>query len=232
MPHYVVPPLDVTSLPVTGSDARFPVRRVFAIGQNYAEHVVEMGGVPEKKTPLFFTKPADAVVAEGGDIPYPTMSKDVHHELELVVALREGGKNIPVDQAANHIFGYGVGIDFTRRDLQFAAKEKGRPWDVAKGFDHSAPVSAITPVEQAGDMTSGAILLKVNGEVRQNGDLKDMIWSIGEIISELSRYFELKAGDLIFTGTPSGVSAIKPGDEIVGKIGSLESLSCRILETP
>jgi len=231
MPNYVVPPLDVTVLPVVGMDAYFPVRRVFAIGQNYAEHVVELGGVPEKKTPLFFTKPADAVVPEGGDVPYPPMSNDVHHELEMVVALKEGGSDIPVEDAERRIFGYATGIDFTRRDLQFECKKKGRPWDVAKAFDHSAPVSAITPIEQSGPMLSGGIHLSVNGEVRQDGDLKDMIWSVNEIISELSRYFELKAGDLIFTGTPSGVSAIHEGDEILGQIDGLQSISCRILGT-
>jgi len=204
------------TVPVQGTDKRFPVHRIYCVGRNYAEHVKEMGGVVGRDPPFFFSKPADAIVLDGR-FPYPAMSADVHHEIELVVALGEGGK----------IFGHAVGLDMTRRDLQAAAKKLGRPWDTAKAFDHSAPIGAIVPGEKP--LTKGAITLDVNGTRRQTGDISEMIWSVAEIVEELGKLFALKQGDLIFTGTPSGVGAVQRGDRLIGVIEGIGALNVDVV---
>jgi fumarylpyruvate hydrolase len=206
---------------------RFPVHRIYCVGRNYAAHAREMGKDPDREPPFFFAKPADAVVANGTALPYPTRTADLHHEIELVVALGKGGANIDPARALEHVFGYAVGLDLTRRDLQAEAKDKGRPWDTAKGFDHSAPISAITPIND-GTLANAKIWLKVNDTLRQQGMLADMIWSVPEVIAELSTLFELAPGDLIFTGTPAGVAAIKPGDRLEGGVDGLETLRISI----
>lgn len=220
---FSVPP-HVTTVPVLFRKP-FCVRRIFCVGRNYADHAREMGANPDREAPFFFTKPADAVVQNNGVMPYPPATSNLHHEVELVVALASGGRNIPVDKACDHVFGYAVGLDMTRRDMQAAAKEKGHPWDMAKGFDHSAPIGSITPVSMSGVLTAGAIQLAVNGVVRQKGDLSDMIWSIPEVIAHLSGLVELAAGDLIYTGTPAGVSAVVKGDRLEASIPGLEPLT-------
>jgi fumarylpyruvate hydrolase len=202
------------SLPIKGTDTRFPINRVFCVGRNYAEHAREMGADPSREAPFFFSKPACAVYVPDGEVPYPPRTKDLHHEGELVVALHKGGSNLDLQQAREAVFGYAVGVDFTRRDLQADAKKLGRPWDVSKGFDASGPVSALVPVSETGWLDRGSISLAVNGAQRQQGDLSDMIWKVDEIIAELSTYFTLQAGDVIFTGTPAGVSAVHTGDEV------------------
>lgn len=217
------------SVAIVGNDARFPVNRIYCVGRNYAAHAREMGGSPERESPFFFSKPANAVADNGVTLPFPTRTKDLHHEVELVVALSgEGlaakGEELNLVEAKAAIYGYAVGIDFTRRDLQAEAKEKSRPWDTAKGFDNSAPVSALTPVAQAGSIDSANISLLVNGELRQQGMISDLIWSIPELIAELSTYYRLLPGDLIFTGTPAGVSAVVPGDVMEGRVDNLEPL--------
>jgi fumarylpyruvate hydrolase len=214
---------------VIGTDARFPVHRVYCVGRNYAAHAREMGMDPEREPPFFFSKPADAVVANGTPVPYPPRTANLHHEIELVVAIGTGGRDIPLASALAHVFGYAVGNDLTRRDLQFAAREQGRPWDVSKGFDCSAPVSAIRPVAASGHVEGGAIWLEVNGETRQRANLSEMIWSVPEIVAELSTYFELRPGDLIFTGTPEGVGPVRRGDSLVGGIDGLETLRTTIV---
>lgn len=219
---YAFPPV-VTSIPVM-SMRPFPVRRIFCVGQNYAAHAREMGTDPDRSTPVFFTKPADAILPNGSVMPYPSATANLHHEIELVVALNLGGSNIPVEQANDYILGYAVGLDMTRRDLQSAARAKGMPWDMAKGFDHSAPISAITPEMYTGIIAKGKIELKVNGEVRQSSDLCNMIWSAPEIIHELSKLVELAPGDLIFTGTPEGVGPVVKGDKLEAAIAGLEPL--------
>jgi fumarylpyruvate hydrolase len=214
-----VPRLDVPTIAIAQSNQRFPVRRIYCVGLNYADHAREMGNDPKRHPPFFFGKPADAVVGSGAHLPYPPKTADLHHEVELVVALRQGGSNISAADAASLIFGHAVGIDLTRRDLQAAAKKAGRPWDMGKGFDHSAPIGALaTGVPPA----SGAISLTVDGTVRQRGDLQDMIWSVAEIIAALSTYIEVAAGDLIFTGTPSGVGPIQRGETVRGIIAGVE----------
>ncbi len=217
MTQYVLPPLAPTTLPILGTDAVFPIRRVFCVGRNYGLHVKEMGGDPKEQPPLFFTKPADAVVGPGGAVPYPVATADFQHEIELVVALKAGGADLAPADVAELIFGYAAGVDLTRRDLQGAAKASGQPWDSGKAFDASAPVGAILPADQAGDLT-GAITLSVNGELRQSGRLSDMIWSVAEVVAEASKLWRLAAGDLIFTGTPSGVGPMARGDQVVGRI--------------
>jgi fumarylpyruvate hydrolase len=221
---FVFAPPPQPSVAIVGSDARFPVRRIFCVGRNYADHVREMGNDPKSEPPLFFSKPADAVVESGAVIPYPSNTSNLHHEVELVIALGAGGANIAEDEALNRVWGYGVGVDLTRRDRQAEAKKAGTPWDTAKGFDQSAPLSALTPVAASGDAANARIWIKVNGEARQDANTHDMIWSIPEIIAALSRWWELKPGDLIFTGSPSGVSALQPGDEIECGIDRLASL--------
>ena len=222
------PPMAPT-VEVAGSDTRFPVHRIYCVGRNYAAHAREMGMDPEREPPFFFSKPADAVVANGASVPYPPRTANLHHEIELVIAIGEGGSNIPVENALAHVFGYAVGNDLTRRDLQFAAKERGQPWDVSKGFDHSAPISAIRRVADVGHPERGAIWIEVNGERRQSADLSEMIWTVPEIIAELSTLFELLPGDLIFTGTPAGVGPVKPGDSLVGGIDGLDTLRTTIV---
>jgi len=224
--EFVFAPKKFPVVPLYGSSQLFPVHRIYCVGRNYSDHVKEMGGDPKSEPPVFFSKPADAIVIENQAIPFPQATADLHHEVELVVALSGGGKDISPEQALHCVFGYAVGVDLTRRDLQAVAKNAGRPWDVAKGFDHSAPVSAINTLSNlVHHPEHGAITLSVNGKVRQSANLDEMIWSITEIICELSRFYELQSGDLIFTGTPSGVGAIKAGDKVyaeVDKVGSLE----------
>ena len=227
--EFVIPPCQQPVLPVNGSPALFPVRRVFCVARNYAAHAREMGQDPEREPPFFFSKPADALVANGTPVPYPPRTANLHHEIELVVALGTGGRNIPVENALAHVFGYAVGNDLTRRDLQFEAREQRRPWDVSKGFDGSAPVSALRPATEMGHLERGAIWLEVNGEQRQRADLSEMIWSVPEIITELSTYFELRPGDLVFTGTPEGVGPLQPGDSLVGGVDGLETLRTTIV---
>jgi len=209
---------------VTGSHQRFPVRRIFCVGRNYPEHAREMGARDSRAPPFFFTKPADAVMSNGSAVPYPPRTANLHHEIELVVALAFGGREIPVARAREIVFGYAVGNDLTRRDVQAAMKEQGKPWDTAKGFDHAAPMTAISTVAAVGHPERGRIWLEVNGEPRQQGDIADMIWSVPEVIAELSTWFELAAGDLIFTGTPAGVGALKPGDRVRGGVDGVALL--------
>jgi fumarylpyruvate hydrolase len=216
-----VPQLCVPTIAISGSEQRFPVRRIYCVGRNYADHAREMGHDPRQELPFFFGKPADAVVDGGRVLPYPARTAELHHEVELVVALHQRGVNVGVTNAASMIFGHAVGIDLTRRDLQAEAKKSGRPWDMAKGFDNSAPIGALTlGIPPA----SGEISLRVDGEVRQRGDLKDMIWSVAEIIATLSTYVELAPGDLIFTGTPAGVGPIKRGESLRGMIAGIEPI--------
>jgi fumarylpyruvate hydrolase len=226
---YVFSPPALPSVPVKGTHERFPVHRIYCVGRNYAAHAREMGKDPEREAPFFFTKPADAIVENGASIPYPSRTASLHHEVELVVALGKGGKDIPVSEALQCVYGYAVGNDFTRRDLQNEAKDKGRPWDTAKGFDRAAPITAITPASVSGHVAKGRIWLKVNGELRQQGDLAELIWSVPEVIAELSTLFELQAGDLIYTGTPAGVGAVKSGDRIEGGVEGLDTLVTTIV---
>jgi len=218
-------PAELPSVEIQGRKERFPVHRIYCVGRNYAAHAREMGSNPEREPPFFFSKPADTVVPNNATIPYPSRTTNLHHEIELVVAIGKGGRNIPVAQALEHVFGYAVGNDLTRRDLQSEAKDKGRPWDTAKGFDHAAPITAIRPASAGTQLERGRIWLKVNGELRQQGDLADLIWSIPEVIAELSTLFELAPGDLIYTGTPAGVGPVKPGDRIEGGVDGLETLT-------
>ncbi len=214
---------------IAGSTARFPVHRIYCVGRNYAAHAREMGGDPAREPPCFFTKPADAVVANGSPVRYPPRTTNLHHEVELVIAIGRGGKQIPVAAALEHVFGYAVGNDLTRRDLQAHAKDHGLPWDVAKAFDHSAPITAIRPVSAGGHLDSGRIWLEVNGQSRQNANVAEMTWNVAEIIAELSTLFELQSGDLIFTGTPAGVGAVQRGDSIVAGIDGLDTLRTTIV---
>jgi len=228
MTHVIQAPPPV-SVEVAGSSERFPVHRIYCVGRNYAAHAREMGMDPEREPPFFFSKPADAIVPNGAAVPYPPRTSNLHHEIELVVAIGAGGRDIPLANALAHVYGYAVGNDLTRRDLQFAAREKGQPWDVAKGFDHSAPVSAIRRAAEVGHPERGRIWIEVNGERRQQADLSEMIWNVPEIVAELSTLFELRPGDLIFTGTPAGVGPVKPGDSLVGGIDGLETLRTTIV---
>jgi fumarylpyruvate hydrolase len=226
---YVISPPPVISLPVEGSDDRFPVRRIYCIGRNYAEHAIEMGHDPDKEPPFFFQKNPDNLLPVGQDFPYPAKSTDVHFEIELVVALKSGGTNIPVDKALDHVFGYAVGLDMTRRDLQGEAKKLGRPWEIGKAFEHSAPCGPIVPAERVGPLTLGAVTLEVNGELRQRGDINQMIWKIPEMISYLSEYFALAPGDLIMSGTPAGVGAVKRGDRLRGRVEGVGELDVGVV---
>ena len=223
----LVPPM----IPIAGGDRGFPVRRIYCVARNYAEHAREMGGTG-REAPFFFSKPADAVLpvpaGSTGRMAYPPRTADLHHEIEMVAAIGLGGRDIPVAEAERHIFGYAVGLDMTRRDLQAELKKQGRPWDIAKGFDLSAPVSAIRPAQQCGHPQRGAIRLAVNGEERQRGDLAEMIWTTAEIVSILSGYYELQAGDLVFTGTPAGVGAVQRGDRLLGSVEGVGELSLAI----
>ena len=228
MTNYVFVPSPQPFVPVKGTEARFPVHRIYCVGQNYADHAIEMGGDPTRNPPFFFQKNPDNLVINGSDFPYPPKTEDVHHEIELVVALKTGGSDIPVETALDHVYGYAVGIDMTRRDLQAVAKKAGRPWEVAKAFEHSAPCSAIVPVSEIGHPQSAAITLKINGEQRQAGDLNQMIWKVPETIAYLSSLFVLQAGDLIYTGTPAGVGAVKRGDLLQGNVDGVGTISVKV----
>ncbi|MGD9658953.1 MAG: fumarylacetoacetate hydrolase family protein [Methylocystis sp.] len=228
--EFIFPPPPCPSVAIAKDARRFPVRRIFCVALNYAAHAREMGKEPAKggEPPVFFAKPADAVVESGATIPYPTLTNDFHHEIELVAALSRGGSDIPADEALDCVFGYAAGIDLTRRDLQTAARNAGRPWDMSKGFDHSAPVGAIRPVAEIGHPAQRRIALSVNGVLRQAGDLGDLIWSVPEIIAALSRNVALAAGDLIFTGTPSGVGPLLAGDRVEGEVEDVGSVAISI----
>jgi fumarylpyruvate hydrolase len=221
--EFVFLPPQTPSVQIAGSSRRFPVHRIYCVGRNYAEHAREMGSDPKVEPPVFFTKPADAIVASGATVPYPPRTENLHYEVELVVAIGREGRNIRSSQAHAHVFGYAVGNDLTRRDLQSASKKKGLPWDTGKAFDASAPISAIRPAS-LGHVERGRIWLTVNEEIRQQSDISEMIWSVPEVIAELSTLFELKAGDLIYTGTPAGVGPLKPGDRIECGVEGLETL--------
>ncbi|MFT3805703.1 fumarylacetoacetate hydrolase family protein [Arenimonas sp.] len=231
MSAYVLPVPPVASLRIEGRDERFPVHRIYCVGRNFAEHAKEMGAEVSRGTPVFFMKPADAVVPDGGDVPYPTATQDLHHEVELVVALGAGSDDIvPIDRASAMIFGHGVGLDLTRRDLQAQAKEKRLPWDISKGFDHSAPVSALVPLAGRAHPGGGDLLwLEINGERRQQAPLSEMVFAVADIIHELSKLFALRPGDLIFMGTPAGVAALKPGDAFRAGVDGLTEFSGRIV---
>ena len=216
-----LPQLEIPSIAIDGSDLRFQVRRIYCVGLNYADHAREMGKDPQRNPPFFFSKPADAVVMSGRRLPFPVKTADLHHEVELVVALGAGGANIRAGDAAAIIYGHAVGIDLTRRDLQAEAKSAGRPWDMAKGFDHSAPVGALV---RGAPPAAGAITLTIDGSVRQAGNLQDMIWGVAEIIASLSAYITLAPGDLIFTGTPSGVGPIRRGESVRGSISGVPAI--------
>lgn len=227
--EYVFQPAPIPTLPVRGSGRLFPVHRIYCVGRNYAEHAIEMGHDPNREPPFFFQKNPDTLVPDGGEFPYPDRTSDVHHELEMVVALGKGGKDIPEDRALDHVFGYAVGLDMTRRDLQAEMKKLGRPWEIGKAFEHSAPCSEIVPASEIGHPTSGEVRLEVNGEVRQKGDLNQLIWTVPEMISYLSGLFSLQPGDLIFSGTPAGVAAVKRGDLMHGRVEGVGELRVRVV---
>jgi len=224
---YVIPVPEQASLAVAGDDRRFPVRRIFCVGRNYTAHVREMGG-DERDPPFFFCKPADAIVASGASIPFPSATSELHHEIELVVAIGTGGANIPVARALEHVYGYAVGIDLTRRDLQQFAKDKRRPWDMSKGFDNSAPCGLLHPAADVGHIAQGTIRLTINGSVRQESDLAKMIWNIPETIAHLSNLVVLAPGDLIYTGTPDGVGPVRVGDWLTGEVAGLSDLNLTV----
>lgn len=227
---YVCNPTPVPSLRIEDSDARFPVHRIYCIGRNYAEHAKEMGAqAVSRANPVFFMKPADAIVPGGGDVPYPPATHELHHEVEMTVGLSKGGRDIDAARALDCVFGYGVGLDLTRRDLQAAMKAKGLPWDVAKGFDASAPVSALRAASETGHPTHAKLSLEVNGESRQVIDIADMIFPVADIIVELSKLFELRPGDLIFTGTPAGVGPLARGDVFRAVLQDIAVLEGRIV---
>ena len=229
--RYVFNPAEPVSVPVAGTPLRFPVHRVYCVGRNYEEHAKEMG-FTGREPPFFFLKPTDALVVvnagEVGVMPYPSLTHNLHHEIELVVAIGMGGKNIKAADARQHIFGYAVGLDMTRRDLQNEMKKQGRPWCIGKAFDHSAPIGPITPADQAGDMDKAEISLTVNGQSRQLSKVSKLIWNIAETIEHLSAAWELQPGDLIYTGTPEGVAAVVAGDTLLGTVGGLESLQVTV----
>lgn len=226
---YVFPPPKQVILPVRGSDAVFPVHRVYCVGRNFAAHAVEMGHDPDKEPPFFFQKNPDNLLLEGQDFPYPPKTADVHHEIELAVALKSGGENIPAEQALDCIFGYCISLDMTRRDLQGEMKKLGRPWEIGKAFESSAPCTELIPAEEIGYPDQGAIWLKIDGEFRQQGDLNQMIWKIPEMISYLSELFALQAGDIILTGTPSGVGPVKRGDKVHGHVEGVGDLMLSVV---
>lgn len=230
MTDFAFAPPAPPSVAILDSEERFPVRRIFCVGRNYAAHAREMGQDPDREPPFFFSKPADAVVDSGSTIPYPSLTEDLHHEIELVVAIGKGGSDIPVENALDHVFGYAVGIDLTRRDLQGAAKEKGQPWDWGKAFDRSAPCAPIMPVARSGHPQKGRVWLAVNDETRQEGDLDELIWPVADVIAICSRAVELKPGDLIYTGTPAGVGAVLRGDRMTGGVEGVGEISIDIAE--
>ena len=231
--NYVFPPAPIPTAPVAGSADGFPVRRIYCVGRNYAAHAREMGSDPDRDPPFFFCKPADAVVpvlpGTTVDLPYPSQTANYHHEVELVVAIGKRGRDIAAADAGSHVWGYTVGFDMTRRDLQFALRDKGRPWELGKAFDPSAPIAPLVPVSRCGHPATGRIWLEVNGKLKQQGDLADLIWSVPETIAHLSKYFELVPGDLIFTGTPEGVGPVVKGDLVTGGIDAIGELSIRIV---
>lgn len=226
---YVISPVEAPALPVVGTTDLFPVNRIFCVGRNYADHVREMGGNPEREAPVFFMKPGSALLAEGKDFPYPARSEDVHYEFELVVAIGKGGANIPVEKALNHVYGYGAGLDMTRRDLQQDARKKGMPWEIGKSFDHSAPCSKIAPASKIGHPSKGKLWLELNGNRVQDSDISQLIWNVSEMVAALSTYFTLTPGDLIFTGTPAGVGPVKRGDVMRGSIETVGELTVRVV---
>ncbi len=222
--QFIFPPQEQTVLPIRGSDEVFPVNRVYCVGRNYAAHAIEMGHDPNKEPPFFFQKNPDNLLVEGQGFPYPAMTEDVHHEIEMAVALKSGGNNIAVADALDCVFGYSVSLDMTRRDLQAQMKKAGRPWEIGKAFEHSAPCGALVPASEIGHPDSGAVWLKINGETRQEGDLNQLLWKIPEMISYLSDLFPLKAGDVILTGTPSGVGPVQRGDKMHGHVAGVGDL--------
>ena len=224
----VITPPSRASLPVAGTSQIFPVRRIYCVGRNYVAHVREMGGDESRDPPIFFQKPSDSIVPDGSSISYPPMTSNYHYELELVVAIKKGGRDIPVEDALDHIYGYGVGLDMTRRDVQMDLGKSGLPWEAGKAFDESCPCGPLHPVEQVGHISEGSIRLTVDSEVKQDSDLRLMIWKVPEIIANLSKYFMLQPGDIILTGTPAGVGAVIPGNELVGSIDKLGTLTVRI----
>ena len=226
---YLFAPPPVVSAAVVGETDRFPVRRIFCVGRNYAAHTREMGGDPTRDAPFFFLKPADALIGSGETIAYPSDTENLHYEIELVVAIGQGGRDIAEDRALDHVFGYGVGVDLTRRDRQFEARDKGRPWDLGKAFDQSAPMAALHKAGDVGHLNQGRIWLAVNGEIKQEADLSQLIWSVPEVIAGLSQYYTLQPGDLIFTGTPDGIGALVPGDAVTAGIYGLDTLQHRIV---
>ena len=226
---FVIPAPPAPSLPVAGTDRRFPVRRVYCVGRNYSAHAIEMGHDPDREDPFFFQKNPDGLLPGGGRFPYPAATSDLHHEIELVVALASGGAALAVEEALSHVYGYAVGIDMTRRDLQAVAKKASRPWEVAKAFEHAAPCSAIVPAAVIGHPDRGEITLDVNGVERQRGDLAQLIWKVPEIISCLSGLFTLAAGDLVFTGTPSGVGAVARSDRLVGRVAGVGEIEVEVV---
>lgn len=232
--NYLFEAVKVVGLPVAASEAQFPVRRVYCVGRNYAAHAREMGFDPDREPPFFFCKPNDpqsivpVPAGETATLPYPAQTSNYHYEVELVVAIGKGGKDIAVADAASHIFGYAVGLDMTRRDLQMKMREMGRPWEVGKAFDYSAPVGVLHPLSTVGEINQGGIVLQVDGDTRQHSDLSHLIWSVSEIIANLSTLFELQPGDLIFTGTPEGVGAVKPGETMLAQIDGLSPISVHI----
>jgi fumarylpyruvate hydrolase len=232
MPDYVVSPPSLPSIEVDESSMRFPIRRVFCVGRNYAEHAREMGADPTREPPFFFTKPSDAIVPASGTIPYPPLTSDLHHEVELVVAIGRSGRAVRASDALSYVWGYGAGVDLTRRDLQSEAKKLSRPWDCAKGFDASGPVTALQPVSAIGHPHRGRIWLAVNGQQRQEGDLAQMIWPVADVVSYVSNAVEIRAGDLIFTGTPAGVGALRPGDRVTGGVDGVASFEFVVGDGP
>ncbi|MEQ1951704.1 fumarylacetoacetate hydrolase family protein [Mesorhizobium sp. CN2-181] len=226
--RYFFAPQDTVGVPVVGSEKLYPVGRIFCVGRNYAEHAKEMGHEVDREAPFYFTKPASAIVASGGTIPYPPGTQNFHHEMEFVVALGGSAFRVAEAEAMGAVFGYACGLDLTRRDLQQAAKDKGRPWDLAKAFEHSAVISPITPASAFGAIGAQRIHLSVNGEIRQDSRLSDLIWSVPSLISHLSRYYHLQAGDLIYTGTPAGVGKLVAGDRLEGGINGLGPIALTI----
>jgi fumarylpyruvate hydrolase len=228
MVEYAFPAPPISSVPVAGTHVAFPVHRIYCVGRNYAAHAREMGFDPDREPPFFFCKPADAVVEDGATIPYSLATAALEHEIELVVAIGRAGTHITREAALEHVYGYATGIDLTRRDLQLAARDKGRPWDTGKAFDQSAPLSAIRRASDIGHPAAGAIWLKVNEETRQNADLNQLIWPVADVIAQLSQLFLLQPGDLVFTGTPAGVGPVRPGDRVSGGIAGVSEISIQI----
>jgi len=228
MTKFVIDPAPQVCLPIRGSNESFPVRRIYCIGRNYADHAIEMGHDPNKEPPFFFQKNAQNVDTSG-TFPYPPQTSDVHHEMELVVALKSGGADISLENALEHVYGYGLGLDMTRRDLQGEAKKLGRPWEVGKSFEKSAPMGELVPASETGHLDQGRICLKVNGEIKQDGDLNQMIWKVPEMIAYLSRFYDIAGGDLIMSGTPAGVGPIQRGDKMECEIENLGTMTIEVI---